>query len=270
MSGVCFNLKQKLDMEPDNNLIQLHKLLAVLNACDSPESLVARVPDRRGGRGRGLSPKLAAQLLEARDEQPNKRFSNVKQVLGIPGLGKDTLQDLLAGLVPPADFAFHQAMYNGVILDNWELEYFVTPFEDAAAFEAVTASAHALANWVAGQVEQISVEKYSNSKAAELAGALLSKCYVEHFPDPHYGAYALAFWFYQFDADNWFTFERVRAETERYLNYYPVWEGRLELYLFKGFDNAGVLVSAMAQDDLPVVVNRGEQSITIWTCQLND
>lgn len=44
----------------------------------------------------------------------------------------------------------------------------------------------------------------------------------------------------------------------------------LELHLYKGFDNTGVLVSAVMQDDLPVVVNRGERAITIWTCQLND
>ncbi len=170
----------------------------------------------------------------------------------------------------PAAKVFRAAMYDGVILNNWELEYFTTIFENEAAFQKVIGSKSALADFVATQVEQISHEKYSNSKAAELAGALLRRCYDEHFPDSHYGAYALSFWFYQFDADNWFTFERVQEETEKYLTYYSSWDDRLELHLYKGFDNTGVLVSAVTQDDLPVVINRGERAITIWTCQLND
>ena len=165
---------------------------------------------------------------------------------------------------------FREAMYNGVILSNWDLEHHTIQFDDEADFEAIIGASSTFTNFVATQVEVISNEKYSNSKAAELAGELLKKCYLEPFPDPHYGAYALAFWFYQFDADNWFTFERVRQETEKYLNFYENWDERLELFLFKGFDNAGILVSAVTQEDLPVVVNHGENAITIWTAQLND
>jgi hypothetical protein len=169
-----------------------------------------------------------------------------------------------------ADTAFRAAMYNEVIQSNWELEHHTIQFEDKADFDAIINSASTFVNFVATQVELISNEKYSNSKAAELAGELLKKCYLEPFPDPHYGAYALAFWFYQFDADNWFTFDKVRQETEQYLNFYSNWDDRLELFLFKGFDNAGILVSAVTQEDLPVVINHGENAITIWTAQLND
>ena len=43
-----------------------------------------------------------------------------------------------------------------------------------------------------------------------------------------------------------------------------------EFFLFKGFDEAGVLANAVSHADLPVVVNYGEQAVTIWTSQLLD
>ncbi|MCB0569780.1 MAG: hypothetical protein KDC66_08465 [Phaeodactylibacter sp.] len=170
----------------------------------------------------------------------------------------------------PADKAFRSAMYNGVILDNWELEYYSTHFEDEASFQEVIGAQSALAQWTALQVEQLSNEKFSNSKAAELAGELIRRAYIDSYANPHYGAIALAFWFYQFDADNWFSFEQVRKEAEKYLGYYPDWDNRLELHLFKGFEYGGVLARAITGQGLPVVVNYSERRVTIWVAQLND
>lgn len=248
------------------------RILHFLNTAREAAALSDAIRDRREGKstGTGLGLTVAQRLLDARQTQRGRGFSSLEEVREVPGMGEDKILDLIKSFDKPAAQAFHHAMYDGVILKNWELEYFTTPFDDEEAFQAVIGSRSTLTDFVARQVVQISHEKYSNSKAAELAGELLKKCYDEHFPDPHYGAYALAFWFYQFDADNWFTFERVRTETEHYLSYYPHWDDRLELHLYKGFDNTGVLVSAVTQDDLPVVINRGERAITIWTSQLND
>lgn len=246
------------------------RLLGFLNHIDDAATLSDAIPDRNQQGGTGIGGQVAERLLKARTTLPDQCFKNLKQVEAVPGLGKDKILDLIHAFKQPAAQAFRSSMYNGVILTNWELEYFTSIFKDEAAFQEVIDSKSSLAEFVSEQVEQISLERYSNSKAAELAGELVERCYDEHFPDSHFGAYALAFWFYQFDADNWFSFERVLKETEKYLNYYPEWEDRLELHLYKGFDNTGVLVDPVTQVDLPVVINRGERAVTIWTCQLND
>lgn len=246
------------------------RLLGFLNRIDNATALSEAIRDRNQNSGTGIGEKVAERILKARNDLPGRHFQNLKQVEAVPGLGKDKILDLMHAFKKPAAQAFRSSMYNGVILNNWELEYFTSIFENEAAFQEIIDSKSSLAEFVGDQVEQISLERYSNSKAAELAGELVERCYDEYFPDSHFGAYALALWFYQFDADNWFSFERVLKETEKYLNFYPEWEDRLELHLYKGFDNTGVLVDPVTQVDLPVVINRGERAITIWTCQLND
>lgn len=246
------------------------RLLGFLNHINDATALSDAIRDRHQNGGTGIGEKVAERLLKARTELPGRRFEDLHQVEAVPGVGEDKILDLMHAFKQPAAQAFRSNMYNGVILSNWELEYFTSIFEDDMSFQEVIDSKSSLAEFVGEQVEQISLERYSNSKAAELAGELVERCYDEYFPDSHFGAYALALWFYQFDADNWFSFERVLKETEKYLNFYPEWEDRLELHLYKGFDNTGVLVDPVTQVDLPVVINRGERAVTIWTCQLND
>ena len=77
-------------------------------------------------------------------------------------------------------------------------------------------------------------------------------------------------WFYSIDLDNWFTFEQAQKQTESYLDFFPIGPDTTELRMFKGFVNDMVLTGTISTVDLPVVVNRSEQSITIWSCELND
>lgn len=161
-------------------------------------------------------------------------------------------------------------MYNGVIFSNWELEYFMFIFEDDMLFQEVIDLKLSFVEFVGEQVEQIFLECYSNSKVVELVGEFVECCYDEYFFDLYFGVYVLVFWFYQFDVDNWFFFECVLKEIEKYLNFYLEWEDCLEFYLYKGFDNMGVLVDLVIQVDLLVVINWGEWVVMIWICQLND
>ncbi|MBV6653935.1 MAG: hypothetical protein KI786_09290 [Mameliella sp.] len=246
------------------------RLLEFINRIDDASALSEAIRDRNQKGGTGLGEKVAERIIDARSGLSGRRFQSLDELSTVPGLGEDKILDFIHAFKQPAAQAFRSNMYSGVILSNWELEYFTSIFEDEAEFQEVIDSKSTLAEFVGDQVEQISLERFSNSKAAELAGELVERCYDEHFPDSHFGAYALALWFYQFDADNWFSFGRVQEEIEKYLNYYPNWEDRLELHLYKGFDNTGILVDPITQVDLPVVINRGEQAITIWTCQLND
>jgi hypothetical protein len=249
------------------------RILQFLNEAKNAEEIIRLVQqylDKEGSAGNGIGKTVAQRIIESRNQLPARRFRNLDQVDAVPGVGTDKILDIMKALNKPAAVAFREAMYNSIIFSNWELEHHSTTFGNEEAFQDVIGNQSALTNFVANQVEQLSNEKFSNSKAAELANLLVRKCYVEHFAEAHYASFAFAFWFYQFDADNWFSYERVRNAIEQYLNYYPDWDSRLELYMYKGFENDGILTNAISNDGLPVVVNYEEKVVTIWTAQLND
>jgi len=243
------------------------RVLHLLNRATKPEELTYPKHYRDGRRIEGLPKTTAEALLKRRDKQARRAFSNIKDV---ELLSDDQLQTLRDAMDVPAAEFFRENMAEEVLPGNWELDNFSATFEDRAAFSDIVDIRCNFVDFIASQVQQFGTERFGNSTAAELAGELIKRTYIEHFPDPHFGSYAFAFWFYQFDADNWFTFDHVRETTEQYLNYYASWDDRLEFFLFKGFDEAGVLANAVSHADLPVVVNYGEQAVTIWTSQLLD
>ncbi len=87
--------------------------------------------------------------------------------------------------------------------------------------------------------------------------------YSDVFFSGFLGSYALALWFMEFDEDNWFSFEDVQVETEKYLNSYSSISERKELRMIKG----SFLPMKL---DLPVVVDYENMSFTIWTGELKD
>ena len=249
------------------------RILQFLNGVQNAEeiiNLVQQQMDEEASPGNGIGKTVAQRIISFRNDLPARRFRNLEQVDQVPGVGTDKIMDIMRALNKPAAAEFKDAMYDGIILSNWELEYHSTTFDTEEEFQEVVGHLSALTNFVSNQVEQLSNEKYSNSKAAELANILIKKCYIEHFTEAHYASFAFAFWFYQIDADNWFSYERVREQIEKYLNHYPDWDSRLELYLFKGFENQGILTNAITNEGLPVVVNHEERAVTLWTAQLND
>lgn len=243
------------------------RILYLLNRAATPEELTFPRQYRDGRRIEGLTPETARALLEKRDAQSRRSFANIEDV---ELLNVEQIQRLRDELDVTAAEFFREFMTEEVLPGNWQIDSFSANFEEEKDFLNTVDYRCNFVDFVAKQVEQFGTERFGNSTAAELAGQLLKRTYVEHFPDPHFGSYAFAFWFYQFDADNWFTFENVREATELYLNYYANWDDRLEFFLFKGFDDAGILANAVSHGDLPVVVNYGEQAITIWSSRLLD
>ncbi|MCB0575738.1 MAG: hypothetical protein KDC61_14360, partial [Saprospiraceae bacterium] len=83
------------------------------------------------------------------------------------------------------------------------------------------------------------------------------------------GALAFALWFYRFDADNWFSFERMFQQTSALFGYHavPLWE--MEMRFFKGFKHR-IFTKLIAPPDLPVLVNYPEHKVTLWVSGLAD
>ncbi len=256
---------------------KINRLLQYLNEAKNLEDLTREIQDKTAenenlpsGRGYAIGDTVAKRILETRDGLRFRRFRELSEVEAIPGLGKDKINDIIENVCLPAALAFRNSMYDGVIFENWELDYQSYHFLDEDEFLATVESTSNLVDFVAEKVEQMSLEQFNNPTAAELAGQILKQSFYDHYDDGHYGSFAFAFWLYQFDADNWFSYDRVRQETEQYLSYYTGYQDRLEFYLFKEFENNGVLTSAITQTGLPVVVNYAERVITIWVSQLFD
>ncbi|MCD4708675.1 MAG: hypothetical protein K8S62_13155 [Candidatus Sabulitectum sp.] len=92
---------------------------------------------------------------------------------------------------------------------------------------------------------------------------LCEGCYSDVFHSGFLGSYAFALWFMEFDEDNWFSYDSVHKETEKYLNSYSSVSDRNELRIIKG----SFLPMKL---DLPVVVDYEKLSVTVWTGELRD
>ncbi len=249
------------------------RILNFLNAAQTVDDIVNQVLDDPNSGGKGsIGETVAARILEKRNTLQFGRFDSINQLEGIPGLGEDKIRDLIYTFGVRAADAFRKSMYNGVILENWRLEHHTYYFPNEDEFLLTATIESNFIQHVAYQVEQISLQKFGNDEAAYLANLLAQQSYLDRYDSAHVGSYAFALWFYQFDQDNWFSFERVRQEIESYLNYFVHFNAAYEqqFVLFKGFPNGATLVRAVTTPDLPVVINPVEHAITIWTAELLD
>ena len=151
------------------------------------------------------------------------------------------MKDFVFSFSTSAADAFVEAMFGGVILDNWELTHHTTYFETEQAFKNVASNFSNFKSFVADHIKQQSLQQHNNNQLAQQQAVLIEKSYVEIFDIEHYGAIALGFWFYQFDADNWFSFEKIRTVCEQYLGHHASGSDRQELRFFQGIPTAWLL-----------------------------
>ena len=231
--------------------------------------------DPSDGNGRTMGRALAARILRARNAiLPFKRFSDFDQLDKIPGVGEGTINDLIYSFGTSAAQAFKSRMYdeNVIFEANWPLEYFRFVIDDKSTFEETVSNKASFRNFVCDQIAAISEQRELKEKDTEVMLQEISMGYLDDYhnstPAP---AYALALWFYEFDADNWFSWEKIQEVCQTYFDHHSganPWD--MELRFFKGFKNRGIIPQGISPDDLPVVVNWPEQAITIWVSELYD
>lgn len=78
-------------------------------------------------------------------------------------------------------------------------------------------------------------------------------------------ANVLAEWIFRVDGDNWYDFNSLLRETTNYL----VKRDR-ELFMLRGFSPYNVLVDTLSTEDLPIVLDLVEGTVTLWTLELAD
>lgn len=251
----------------------VQRILGFFNRAYAAKDLTEGVLKDDPGTGTGkyvIGEVVAQRILDRRNVLPGRRFTSISQLNGIQGMGTDKFHDLVYTFRAPAAVAFKEAMYAGVIGENWFLENYTTRWDNRQDFLELVDDATRFQNWLATETGHLATTKYGFPFSAADAHRRLSNSFRVDYESGHLGAYALAFWLYRFDQDNWFRFDRVLQETSMYLDFMPYVHDRAELRLYVGFENRDFLARAVTVSDLPVVVNYGEQAVTIWTGQLND
>lgn len=254
---------------------QEDRILYFLNRISSPADitdnrLLKDDPYYNGTGGYTIGDTVATRIINAKSTLPGGRFRNLDQILAVEGMGPDKLSDLLASFWQPAAEFFHDKLKSGILFDNWKVEHWTYDFSDKVeAFKNLTQHECLIKNFVAEQVRDIIFKKHNQNTLASLCRSLIQHLPVDYTPeDALTNSHLFAIWWYRFDADNWFSFERIREACEAYLSYYTRYP--IDLFMIKDFQNGGTLAEAISPNGLPVVINHGEHNITIWAASLFD
>ena len=253
-----------------------NRILAFFNRAHTVDDIVNGTiqDDPSDGPGRAMGRKLAAKILRAKSLLPRRRFTEFEQLDRVPGVGPGMIQDLVYSCGISAAQAFQNAMYdeNVIYRENWPLEFFRFTFDAADQFQELVQDEELFRVYVCDRLEQLCSEREVAEDTCRPMLEALATAYIDTYsnstPAP---AYALALWFYEFDADNWFSWERIQEQTERYINFHMDsnnWE--MELRFFRGVQQAGIIPVGITPTDLPVMVNMPERAITIWFSTLYD
>ncbi len=245
----------------------LQRLLAFLNQARQPSDISLLIQDDPAtGKGYGIGEKVAAQLIAHRQQLPLRRFSSEADVLAVAGLGKDKLHDLLYSFSKPANEAFVEALRQDILYDNWEVLPQTRRFESQQSMTATIGHLDGLRQ----AVGQLAAPFYVGENAA-LQNAFRLRCrqaYLASYPESHLASFHFAHWWYLFDQDNWFSFERIRLACENHLNYHAQYQSityvQLNLYHESPLNEIG------RPQIIPATINYPEQSLTVWWAVLND
>ena len=254
----------------------LNRIMGFFNQARSVEDLLDGTikDDPADGSGNTMGPTLAARILRERSALPRRRFTEFSQLDSIQGVGNGTLDDLFYTFNVTAAQAFQKSMYdsNTIYRDNWPLEYFRTTFDDPSTFNDLVNNEALFRTWVADKIAAICAEKGVSESDCEHMITQINTAYIDSYHNTTQApGYALALWFYKFDADNWFSWLGIQTQCVQYFNHHMGgFPWAMELRFFKGFRQKGIMPAGINPPDLPVVVNWPEQAITIWVSTLYD
>jgi len=230
--------------------------------------------DPTDGDGKSIGRIVAARILRERNKLPDRKFTTLEQIDNVPGVGTDTIRDFVYSLGKSADETFRNEMYASrtIYMENWALEYFRYPVETEEAFLRLEQNPAELRQFIIEKLTQLAQDK---AVPVDLANAMISdlaQAYIDFYSNStQIAGYALAVWFYDFDADNWFSWESIQKQTLRYFSYHANEEQwQMDLYLFRGFTNRGIINPGISANALPVVMNKSELTVTFWLSELYD
>ncbi len=247
------------------------RLLSFINSARAPEAIskseeLKDDPTSGSSDGYTIGNKTAQNILDAKKTLPKKKFNSVEQLLDVQGLGKDKLNDLLKSFSNRADDAFISTLYSKVMGDNWTLSPLIIDYATNEEFEETVKYAENFLRAIGTLYAGTFVDYYpAAQREIEMR---VHRAHMENYFDAHLAAFPFAFWWYQFDHDNWFSYQAIKDICEKYLNHHGNGDQmQLRIIHLKGYDS---ITEQQRGLTLPVVVNFAEKRITLWEAVLND
>ncbi len=249
------------------------RIVHFFNKVQKPVEIVQGVLDDPNDReNESFRMSLARRILSVRAGLPINRFNSLAQIDAITGVGPDKMDDLAFTFGVPASLSFEKSLFEtSILLENWTVLRYEWASETEEDYQRIVNDPALFRQTVRQLAVRAAMESAGLSEEEALSKtASLETAYIDTYTNStSEAAYAFALWFYRFDADNWFSFDRIKNQAQSFFDYHSEPYSSLELRLFKGFDNRTFL-SLVVGDDLPVTVNDAERVITIWVVGLAD
>jgi hypothetical protein len=268
-SSYLYHMKQQQLLIPGT----ANRIIRFFNNVQSAFEIIKGVKDDPGDNETAIfTTTVAKRILVVRNNLPSARFDTLAQIDAIPGVGPDKIEDLIYTFGRPASEAFESNLFDkNLFADNWTLIRYEYTAETDEAYRTLVDDPTAFRNTVHQLAIRAAMETqgYDLEEAERVTGSILTDyidTYTNNTPE---AALAFALWFYRVDADNWFSFNRMLAETTLFFDYHSDPYSPIELRLFKGFSNK-VFLGLVTPKDLAITVNDAERVITLWVVGLAD
>lgn len=250
-----------------------NRIVRFFNSVQSAFEIVQGVKDDPGDNETVVfSTKVAKRILEVRNSLPSFRFESLEQIDAIPGVGPDKIEDLAYTFGRPASAVFESNLFEkGLLYENWTVIRYEYASETDEAHRDIVDNPAAFRKTVHRLATRASMETqgYGSDEAERITGSVLTEYIDTYTNSTPEAALAFALWFYRVDADNWFSFDRMLAETSTFFDYHSEPYSPMELRLFKGFENQA-FINLITPKDLAITVNDAERVITLWIVGLAD
>ncbi len=246
------------------------RILRFLNQAFRPEDITQLFTAKSSGEDYGIGKGTAKKIIEAKRELPRRRFTNLQELANIKGFGQDKLNELMAQFNISSAEKFRAGLYEKKILfDNFKVRFHTISFDTEEAFLAVVQDEERLRAAVAASLNELATPDVSPA-ALQVAKDQTTAAYVERFQESNIASYAFALWFYHFDQDNWFAYEKMRMEIEPFLLEAFNRKNKTNFALLKGVNNKNINLGGVTVTDLPLVLSLTEKAIFVFTAQLFD
>ena len=214
---------------------------------------------------------VAQRILDHKKSLPRRRFESLSQLNGIQGFGQDKLDDLADLVQKSSATSFKERLSTEVLPSNFPVDFAQIKFRDEEEFNQVAENMSNIQSAISKKLEEILLENSNDYRLSKLGANYIEKSYADRILPEYLAPYELATWFYAFDADNWFSYDRVLQVCGEYLDGQSFNTAHRELVIFRGFPTGLVIApGGITPDNLPVVLDYEELHITIWWAQLFD
>ena len=216
-----------------------------------------------------IGPEGAQNILDARAALPAGRFNSLDEVLAVEAIGEDKVLDIVDFLWFPTEELFRQALFREVLGGNWAVDYWRYTLEPEE-YDRLEQTPSLLHDFVGRKVYDIARQRSDNYSIGSLARALLHKTFSDRV-ESLTALTQFASWWFRFDEDNWFSFDRISEVIDPFLNYYNRQPFTyIDPVFYRGFQNGGTVADGISPDDLVVTLNPAERAITVWGISLFD